>query len=171
MDPKIIEEIKRRNKLKMQQWEDRLKIGKLGKGTTAGDAAASSAAPSTSRNESHFNMLEDDVSTPAVEAQAPVYSKPSAPRPAAASSDESVPDRFDIGPSDPSKMEMPAPAREAAPAPQQAAAAQPLPPNVKQLHIDIIDGKIKLSRRNMSLEQAMSTLAKVYNNYKKKMKK
>ena len=184
MDPKIIEEIKRRNKLKMQQWEDRLKIGKIGKGPDdETQAPAADTSSPGSLNDFLDKTPEQPRTAPSPQPQRPVQSRP---QPSAEAEDPAMA-RFDIGPADPSGIDLSqteapaAPRREAqapasrpvqpsTPAPA-AEVSPPLPDNAKQLHIDIIDGKIKISRKNISMEQSLNLLAKVYNSYKKKLKK
>lgn len=183
MDPKIIEEIKRRNKLKMQQWEDRLKIGKIGKGHDDEPQSSSEAATAGSLNDFLDKTPEQPQAAPPVPPPQPA--RP-VPQPSAEAEDPALA-RFDIGPADPSKIDLttaaapeasssgmqsaaPRPAQPAS-APPAAETAPPIPDNAKQLHIDIIDGKIKISRKNISMEQSLNLLAKVYNSYKKKLKK
>jgi|MTBAKSStandDraft_2_1061841.scaffolds.fasta_scaffold01345_17 hypothetical protein len=185
MDPKIIEEIKRRNKLKMQQWEDRLKIGKIGKGHDD-ETQAPAADPSASGSLNDFldKTPEQTQAAPSPQPQRPAQP---APQPSADAEDPAMA-RFDIGPADPSRIdlsqigtpsaprtEMQAtasrPAQPSATPPSAAEHSPALPDNIKQLHIDIIDGKIKISRKNISMEQSLNLLAKIYNSYKKKLKK
>jgi len=176
MDPKIIEEIKRRNKLKMQQWEDRLKIGKIGKRADSGTQTPVADTSATgSLNDFLDKTAEQPQTTPSPQPQKPVQPMH---QPSVEAEDPALA-RFDIGPADPSKIDLSQTGAPASPRPSQPVTAPPsapeaasrLPGNVKQLHIDIIDGKIKISRKNISMEQSLNLLAKVYNNYKKKLKK
>jgi len=177
MDPKIVEEIKRRNQLKMQQWEDRLKIGKIGKGT---DNAAGQSSADTSSGP--LNDFLDKTEEKPLQHSAPAPSSQPAHPAAQAQSpdrDESSMAPFDIGPADPSQISPPTDRHQDSPqmnAEQKKGQtpfqpAKTVPDNAKQLHIDIIDGKIKISRKNLSMEQSLNLLAKVYNSYKKKLKK
>lgn len=240
MDPRLAEEIKRRNKLKLQQWEDKLKIvGKFDKSDTSGEEKPQE--PVQQKPQMPFNELDSELTSMFDTMQGmqtaqnnQETSKPEVNQPVSAntvtaqntsqsavqqthemkvqtqpvSQEDEALAKFDIGPFNiaASNDTLTMPKTESAPTvsaqtaqptttvsqtttssqvQQSSTSVQPAvtasvttPPvttqvvedeNAKYLHIDIVEGKIKLARKNMSIEEAVSLLAKVYNSYKSKM--
>lgn len=247
MDPRLAEEIKRRNKLKLQQWEDKLKIvGKFDKSDTS-EGSEAQKEPVQQTPKMPFNELDSELtsmfdtmqgiqnaqntqnehttsteqpqqdsvekvavqSVPQVATQQSHEIKPQVAQSQPVSKEDEVMAKFDIGPfniaaiaTNNATVSVPVNTQSTvsqnqtvASVPQsvtqqpsqqvsiqsQSATTKPAtqtPPilpqvqedeNAKYIHIDIVDGKIKLARKNMSIEEAVSLLAKVYNSYKSKM--
>ncbi len=253
MDPRLAEEIKRRNKLKLQQWEDKLKIvGKFDKSDNTSDEAPET--PVQQKPKMPFNEIDSELtsmfdtmqgiqnaqSAQNEQTQTPQKSEQvghvvTQPQTAQVTDSASVPtkehvptsspqqttivsqpvskedeilSKFDIGPfniaqfaqavssvisphvttpaATTSEPTTATPETTRGPVQPDAVVKQhdvatsnthtpPVQPavqedaNAKYIHIDIVEGKIKLARKNMSIEEAVSLLAKVYNSYKSKM--
>ncbi len=237
MDPRLAEEIKRRNKLKLQQWEDKMKIvGKFDKSDTGEpetSAIQQSAQPSQQGSSVlPINQLESELSSMFEQMQNNIQPTQNNQQPAQNQAEQTQQQpvqsivqqpvqtsnvqqtaqmnemfsKFDIGPANIESFQQTADSVTASqqqvqqPVQQVQTIVQPqqtvvqateslqtasnekiavqktmVPPvqqedeNAKYLHIDIVDGKIKLARKNMSLEEAVTLLAKVYNSYKSKI--
>jgi len=179
MDKKRIEEIKQRNKKKMNQWEDKLKIGKI-----APQQGDSNKAEQEEKSVSKaFSKISEKNKQQQIK-KSPEKNKPQNSE--RKTNKQKVPPKtrqkaaqFDIGPvnftkenapqktKQKTKHEKKAPARKA---PARKKAAKTVSKSDKYMHIDILNGKIKLKRKNMSVKETLSILAKVYKSYKNKLK-
>src|SRR6056297_2507190 len=162
MDKKRIEEIKQRNKKKMNQWKDKLKIGKI-----APQQGDSNKAEQEEKSVSKaFSKISEKNKQQNSERKTNKQKVPPKTRQKAA--------QFDIGPVNFTKENAPRKTKQKTKhekkAPTRKKSAKTVSKSDKYMHIDIVNGKIKLKRKNMSVKETLSILAKVYKSYKNKLK-
>ena len=174
MDKKRIEEIKQRNKKKMNQWEDKLKIGKI-----APQQGDSNKAEQEEKSVSKaFSKISEKNKQQQIK-KSPEKNKPQNSE--RKTNKQKVPPKtrqkaaqFDIGPVNFTKENAPQKTKQKTKhekkAPTRKKSAKTVSKSDKYMHIDIVNGKIKLKRKNMSVKETLSILAKVYKSYKNKLK-